>query len=92
MKLKRAGTGTKILILVLLAAAATALLSLRARLDQAQADRAELARQVQVQQEENAALADDIAHSGDPDYLEDIARDKLGLLEPDEIVFADSSR
>ena len=92
MKFKRAGAGAKILILVLLAAAVTALLSVKTRLDAAQADRDALARQVQAQQEANAALADEIAHSDDPEYLEDIARDKLGLLEPDEIVFADPSK
>ncbi len=92
MKFKRAGAGAKILILVLLAAAVAALLSVKTRLDAAQADREALARQVQAQQEANAALADEIAHSGDEEYLESIARDKLGLLEPDEIVFADPSK
>ncbi len=92
MKFKRAGTGAKILILVLLAAVAVTLLSVKTRLDQAKADRDALAQQVQAQQEANAALADEIAHSGDKEYLESIARDKLGLLEPDEIVFADPSK
>ena len=92
MKVKRAGMPTKLLVLVLLAALAAALLSTQAKLNAAQADRDELARQVQAQQEVNAALADDIAHSGDPEYLADIARSKLGLLEPDEIEFVDASK
>lgn len=92
MKVKRAGMATKLLVLVLLAALAAALLSIQAKLNAAQADREELARQIQVQQEANAALADDIDHSGDPEYLADIARSKLGLLEPDEIEFVDSSK
>ena len=92
MKIKRAGMATKLLVLVLLAALAAALLSTQAKLNAAQADRDELARQVQAQREANAALADDIAHSGDPEYLADIARSKLGLLEPDEIEFVDSSK
>ena len=92
MKVKRAGMATKLLVLVLLAALAAALLSIQARLSAVQADREELARQIQAQQEANAALADDIAHSGDPEYLADIARSKLGLLEPDEIEFVDSSK
>ena len=49
-------------------------------------------RQVREQQEANAALADDIAHSGEAEYLADIARSRLGLLEPDEIEFVDSSK
>ncbi len=92
MKFKRAGAGAKILILMLLAVAVAALLSVKTRLDSAKASRDALAQQVQAQQEENAALADEIAHSDDEEYLESIARDKLDLLEPDEIVFADPSK
>ena len=92
MKVKRAGMATKLLVLVLLAALAVALLSTQAKLTAAHAERDARARQVEAQREANAALADDIAHSGDPDYLADIARSKLGLLEPDEIEFVDSSK
>ena len=58
---------------------------------QAQADRDVLSAQVQEQEEINAALADDIANSDDPEYLANIARIKLGLLKPDEIEFVDTS-
>ena len=92
MKIKRAGMATKLLVLVLLAALAVALLSTQAKLSAAQDVRDELARKVEAQREANAALADDIAHSGDPEYLADIARSKLGLLEPNEIEFVDSSK
>ncbi len=92
MKLKRAGIGTKILILVLLAIVATTILSVHAQIQTAQAEKASLTQQVQALKEENAALADDIAHSNDPNYLENIARTELGLLEPGEIVFVDTSR
>lgn len=92
MKVKRAGMATKLLVLVLLAALAAALLSTQAKLSAAKSDRDELARQVEAQREANAALADDIAHSDDLEYLADIARSKLGLLEPDEIEFVDSSK
>ena len=92
MKVKRAGMATKLLVLVLLAVLAVCLLTTQAQLSAVQADRDELARQVQAQQEVNAALADDIAHSGDSEYLADIARSKLGMLEPNEIEFVDSSK
>ena len=91
MKVKRAGLGTKLLVLVLLAAAVIALLSLQSQLRQAQADRDVLSAQVQEQEEINAALADDIANSDDPEYLANIARIKLGLLKPDGIEFVDTS-
>lgn len=91
-KTKRAGLGTKFVILALLVGAITAFLSLNARLSEAQAQRDSLARQVQAQQEDNAALADDIANQDDPERLEEIAREKLGLIKQDEIVFVDTSK
>ena len=92
MRVKRAGIATKLLVLVLLAVLAAGLLSTQAKLTEARSARDELARQGEEQREANAALADDIAHSGDPEYLADIARSRLGLLEPDEIEFVDSSK
>jgi len=91
VKVKRAGIGTKILVLVLLVAAVTALLSMRTQLKTAQARRDLLSQQVQAQLEANAALSDGIARSDDLEYLANIARDKLGLLLPDEIRFVDTS-
>lgn len=91
VKIKRAGAGTKILVLVLLVAAIMALLSVRAQLKTAQESRDLLSQQVQAQLEANAALSDGIAHSDDPEYLANIARDQLGLLLPDEIRFVDTS-
>lgn len=92
MKMKRAGAGTKILILVLLVAAVTALLSMRSQLAAAQTERDQLRAQVQAQVEANSALADAIAHCDDLEYIANIARNKLGLLEPDELRFVDTSR
>ncbi len=92
MKLKRAGMATKLLVLVLLAAVVIALLSTQAKLSAAQADREVLSRQVQEQREANAALQDGIDHAGDPEYLADIARSRLGLVEPGEIEFIDPSK
>ncbi len=91
MKFKRAGIGTKLLVLILLVAAVTGLLSLQSRLREAQENRDLISAQVQEQREKNAALAEDIANSGDPDYRENIARSELGLLKPGEIEFVDTS-
>jgi len=92
MKVKRAGIGTKILVLVLLVAAITGVLSVRAQLSNAESKRAALQAQVQAQLEENSALADAIANSDDPEYIANIARGELGLLEPDELRFVDTSK
>lgn len=91
MKVKRAGIGTKLLILVLLVASVMGLLSMQSRLTAAQKQRDQLRGQVLAQLEKNNALADDIAHSDDLEYITNIARSKLGLLEPDEIRFVDTS-
>ena len=40
-----------------------------------------------AQKQVNADLADAVANSGDPERQADIARDKLGLVEPGEYVF-----
>ncbi len=87
MHIKRAGAMTKLLIVILLVAAAVALLEIDGRLGQAQARREELDRQVTAQLQTNAQLADAIEHSDDPERIADVAREKLGLVEPGEIVF-----
>lgn len=91
MKVKRAGAGTKILVLVLLVAAVMGLLSVRSRLDLAQAQADQLRSQVQAKEERNGALQDAIDHSTDPEYIANIARSELDLLESDEIRFVDTS-
>lgn len=92
IKTKRAGLGTKFVVLALLAASAAALLSLNARLSAAREERDLLARQVETQREDNAAMASDIENCDDPEQLTQIAREKLGLIEQDEIVFVDTSK
>ena len=92
MKLKRAGIGTKFVILVLLVASVTALLSHHGRLAQVKLERDTLSQEVQDQEENNAALADDIENCDDPDRIAAIAREKLGLVGQDEIVFIDTSK
>ena len=94
MKAKKASLLTKIVVLALLIAAATGLLNLRSKiaaaqddLAQAQADLAQAQEQVAAQKQVNADLADAVENSDDPDRQTDIARDKLGLVEPGEYVF-----
>ena len=72
-------------------AVALALLSVRGQLQTAQEQLDEVTRQVRAQTEINAGLAEDIANSGDAGRIEDIAREKLDLVEPDERVFVDAN-
>ena len=87
MHVKRAGLLTKLLILVLLVAVASSLLELSNRLDQAQAQKDALTQQVAAQEQTNADLVDAIEHSDDLDRITDVAREKLGLVAPGEIIF-----
>lgn len=87
MKVKKASLLTKLVVLALLIGAATGLLSMRSQLQTAQADLADAQKQVEAQKQVNADLADAVENSGDPDRQADLARDKLGLVEPGEYVF-----
>ena len=91
MRTKKAGLATKLIILTMLVAVTLALLSVRGRLQTAQEELDTLAEQVRSQTEINAGLAEDIANSGDPDKIADIAREKLNLVEPGERVFANAN-
>lgn len=84
---KRAGFLTKIVVFGLLIYLSTYLLTLQGQISETQAQQAELEQQVAEQTQLNAKLADDIANSDDPERIQDIAREKLGLVLPGEKVF-----
>lgn len=90
---KRQGGGilTWTLILLLLAAAGWQLWRLQDQVKEAQNTQQELSRQVELQRQENDALAADIADGNSPEKMEEIARDELGLVSPGERVFYDVS-
>lgn len=86
-KKARSGFFTKLLILLLLAGIGWQLYRLNGQVAEAEAERAQLAAQVQSQQQKNAALAEDIENGGTQEQMEEIARDELGLVGPGEKVF-----
>ena len=63
------------------------LLNLRQQILTAQSDLAEAEAQVAAQKQVNADLSDAVENSDDPDRQADIARGKLGLVEPGEYIF-----
>lgn len=67
------------------------LLNLRSRLASAEAARDALQSQVDAQTQHNAALQDDIDHSDDPDVILEVAKEKLGLVNQDEVIFYDTT-
>ena len=82
---------TKLLILLLLAGIGMQLLSLQEDVKAAEVEKALLAAQVEAQQQENDALAADIAEGGTQEKMEELAREELGLVYPGERVFFDTS-
>lgn len=89
MKFKRAGLLTKIIIAALCLYAVITLIGGRTKEAAAEATRDQLASQVQSLTEENAGIQYDIDHSTDQSVIEDIARNKLGLVKPGEKIFYD---
>ena len=87
MKLKKASLLTKLVVLALLIGTATGLLNLRQQILAAEADLAEAQAQVAEQKQVNAELADAVENSGDSQRQADLARGKLGLVEPGEYIF-----
>ena len=89
MKLKRSGLLMKIVILALIVYAAIMLVGAKNRIAAAQADQAALQAKVDAALQENAELAYGVAHAGDQETIESIARTKLGLVMPGEKIFID---
>lgn len=87
----RAGILTKFVILALLAGLGWQLLQLKGQVEQAQEQRTSLAQQVSDLQEKNDALEADIAEGATEEKMEDLAREKLGVVSPNERVFYDVS-
>lgn len=90
-KRPRASLLTKIVLLVLLVAVGWQLYGLQSKVAAAQAEKERYAAQVEQTQRENDALAADIAEGPTPEKIEEIARDELGLVTPNEYVFDDIS-
>ena len=92
MKFRRTGWMTALVIVGLIAYACITLMNMRTKVANASETEAQLQRQVEKIQEENAALQYAIDHQYDDKTIEDIARDKLGLVMPDEKIFYDSGQ
>ena len=78
-----------LLMLTLIVYAATSLSRMNARIEEAELAKEALADEVLALAVSNAALEYEIEHSGDLDMVEKVARDKLGLVLPGEIIYYD---
>lgn len=89
IKLKRSSFMTRVILVALLVYMAITLLSLRSQIQEAQADLESYQTQIEQQEQTNAQLQSAVENGAEEEELEDIARYKLGLVEPGEKVFYD---
>ncbi len=89
MKLRRMNFLTALVLAGLIAYACIALMNMRSKVAEANATETELQEQIAQIQEENAALQYAIDNQTDESTIEGIAREKLGLVLPDEQIFYD---
>ena len=85
---KRAsGFLTGLLLLVLLLGVGVQLYRMQEKLKTARDEEAALAAQIAQVEQENAQLQEDLDRAGAPELIEEIAREELGMVVPDEKVF-----
>ena len=87
MRGKRSGIITKIIIAVLLIYSITSLISLRAKIADAKIEKAHLLEQIEERKARNSELEYAIDNSDSDDVIEDVARDDLNMVYPDEKVY-----
>ena len=84
---KRAGLLGKILLIVVLAYMIFLLIGVRQKIAIAKAEVETLTEQVAQQTQSNTELSNAIENRDNPNFLEDIAREKLALASPHDRVF-----
>ena len=78
---------TGVLLLVLLLGIGIQLYRMQDRLKTARAEEDALTQQIAQVEKENAQLQEDLDNAGDPELIEEIAREELGMVVQDEKVF-----
>ena len=87
-KRKRAsGFLTGVLLLVLLLGVGIQLYRMQEQLKTARAEEEALAREIAQVEKENQQLQEDLDNAGDPELIEEIAREELGMATQGEKVF-----
>lgn len=90
MKFRSAGWLTALVIAGLMAYGCITLMNMKTKVAEAAKTEAQLQSQIEAIQEQNASLQYAIDNQDDPGTIEDIARDRLGLVMPDERIFYDA--
>lgn len=87
LKIRRSSMFAIMLLIALSLAMGYVLHQMNTQIDLARAEQAVYAQRLAQLQDTNARLADDIAHSDDPERIEDIARNDLGMASEGEKIF-----
>jgi len=87
LKRRKASIFTKLAVLLLVGYAAFNLVGLQGQIESAREARAVLEMAVAEQALENAVLENELENRDNPDVIERIARNRLGLVLPGERVF-----
>ena len=88
---KRVSMFVVLFVVVLLLAVGYQMANIRAKLANAQAEQSALAERVARQEQENRSLEAALERSEDPEYLQQLARDRLGMVSPGQKDFYDVS-
>ena len=89
MRFKRSSLVTKVLLLVLVGYATVSLVSLQSQVTEKETQAAALQDDITAAQQENLRLEQAINALGTDEGVEAVARQKLGLVAPGEILFYD---
>lgn len=84
---KKVGLLGRILLILILGYMIFMLVSVRQEISAAKAEVETLTEQVSEQVQYNTELSNAIENRDNPDFVEDIAREKLGLVSPNDRVF-----
>ena len=87
LRAKKVGLLVKIALLILLAYLIITLVNVRQQIGDAHAAIETLTEQVNDHTPANTELSNAIENRNDPSYLEDVARERLGLVAPNDRVF-----
>ena len=88
---RRTGPLVVLVVLALLFAVGYQLAGIRAKLASAEEERSVLAERVARQEQENRSLEAALDRAEDPEYLQQLARDRLGMVSPGQKDFYDVS-
>jgi len=91
MRLRKLSLISLAAVIVVVVYSGVTLLSLKSQTEEATARRDELQAQVDRLTQENSELQYSIENSTDPEIMEDVARNEIGLVRPGEKIFYDVS-